>query len=793
MEENHTTSGVDISFFDKISFIILLGITFLAPLFFVPVAFISTQFGTSLLFAFGVITVIIIYIISSLASSSIDLPKPAKYVIGFTAIVPVVYILAGIANGFSRMSFFGYTFDISTVGFIVLAFAYLFLISILFREKNRIFYSYLAFVASSLIFSLFLLIRIIFGANVLVFGMFTNLTSTVVGSWNNVGIFFGIGAILSFLTYQMLSLSKIMKIILTVTLLLSLFFLALVNFGIVWIIVAVCSFLFILYSLFSSGTDFATTSWKKKLLQIPLYPFIVFVLSIIFVIWGTNLGGYLSKKFNVTNIEVRPSLSVTLDIAKNTLQSRPLFGSGPSSFVTQWSTFKPDDIVSTVFWNTDFTNGIGLIPTFAVTTGIIGVLSWLLFIGFFIYLGLKSIFVKISDSSLKYLITSSFFVSLYLWIMTFVYVPSTVIFILTFFFTGLFFASIYSARFTIVSPRAFSINPRTGFLSSLSMIVLFVASLLLGYGLFRNSQSLWYFQKSSYALNTIGDPDSSETYMKEAISAVPVDVYYRALSEIELVRLNRVVSQDAKKIKPEELQKRFSDVLSSAVKAGLAAKDADPTNYLNWISLGRVYDAVSVPELGIRGSYESASNAYGEALRRNPKNPGILVIFARLAATHKDLNLAKNYALQAVQTKPNYLDAYFLLSQIEVASGDIRGAIDATTASIVINPTDPGLLFQLGLLKYNMQDFAGAINALEKATTMTPDYANAKYFLGLSYEVTGQHDKAIKQFEDLKVTNPDSKEVDTILTNLKAGKPIFTNTETTKPEKAKKLPVKEKQ
>ena len=57
----------------------------------------------------------------------------------------------------------------------------------------------------------------------------------------------------------------------------------------------------------------------------------------------------------------------------------------------------------------------------------------------------------------------------------------------------------------------------------------------------------------------------------------------------------------------------------------------------------------------------------------------------------------------------------------------------------------------------------------------------------------GEHQKAIEQFEGLKITNPDSKEVEAILTNLKAGKPLFTNAENTKPEKGKTLPVKEKQ
>src|SRR4051812_10277834 len=118
---------------EKISYYILLGITFLIPIFFVPVTFISTQFGTSLLFAFGVILSLVIYILGGLTKGSVSLPNPAKYVIGFIAVVPIIYFLAGIANGFSRMSIFGYTFDIATVGFIILAFFYLLLVSLLFR------------------------------------------------------------------------------------------------------------------------------------------------------------------------------------------------------------------------------------------------------------------------------------------------------------------------------------------------------------------------------------------------------------------------------------------------------------------------------------------------------------------------------------------------------------------------------------------------------------------------------------------------------------------------------------
>jgi tetratricopeptide (TPR) repeat protein len=67
-------------------------------------------------------------------------------------------------------------------------------------------------------------------------------------------------------------------------------------------------------------------------------------------------------------------------------------------------------------------------------------------------------------------------------------------------------------------------------------------------------------------------------------------------------------------------------------------------------------DAVSVPQLNITGAYESAQLAYIEAIKRNPKNPGILMLLARLSATRNDLKQAEAYAQQAIQIKNNYLE-----------------------------------------------------------------------------------------------------------------------------------------
>ena len=126
--------------------------------------------------------------------------------------------------------------------------------------------------------------------------------------------------------------------------------------------VKVLSFVFILYRMFAGENGQfipSMSSWKFRLSKITIYPTIVLFLSLTLAIWGGSINAKLISQLGISNVDVRPSLSVTFDIAKNTLTNRPLFGSGPNTFVLQWLSYKPDAITSSIFWNTDFTYGIG--------------------------------------------------------------------------------------------------------------------------------------------------------------------------------------------------------------------------------------------------------------------------------------------------------------------------------------------------------------------------------------------------------------------------------------------------
>jgi tetratricopeptide (TPR) repeat protein len=195
---------------------------------------------------------------------------------------------------------------------------------------------------------------------------------------------------------------------------------------------------------------------------------------------------------------------------------------------------------------------------------------------------------------------------------------------------------------------------------------------------------------------------------------------------------------------------------------------ANPLNYLNYVYAAKVYG--SAAELKIQGGYERAVAAYNKALSINPTNPSIYEGLAKLEMTKGNKTKVREYASKALQVKTNYVPVITLLSQLDVADGNVSVAINRLQSLVSNYPNDPYIFFQLGLLKYNNGDYAGAASDLERSVRLIPDYANAKYFLGLAYDKLGKKDLAINVFESIAKTNPGNTEITNILNNLRAGK-----------------------
>ena len=780
--------------FERVSYISLLVGTFLLPLFFIPSGLVSFEFSKVLMIVLGTLISLAFWSLARIKEGRFEFPST---LLSLSALFVIfIYFLSSIFSGSKINSLIGHGFELGTLGLIIVGFVLMFMTSCIFRTKDKIFYSYIALFISFIVIFLFQASRLLLGADFLSFGIFKDVTFNMIGKWNDLGVYFGLIAILSVATIELAKLSKLMRFFLFFVSIASLFFMSLVNFKVVWFVIGLFSLIFFIYSVSLRRRDETakaenSSGGHKKVSYLVLF---FLVISTLFIIDGFRskhvVGDALAGYFNISQFEVRPSFQGTSEVLKASFKENPILGFGPNRFLNSWLLFKPDGVNNTVFWNFDFTYGVGIIPTFITTTGILGMISWIAFFGLFLYMGFKYIFIKINNPFSRYLVVSSFLAGLYLWIINVFYVPNAAIFFLAFFFTGLFIGALVNEN--LISIRSFTYlgNPRRSLISMPLLVLVVISSITGSYIYFQKFFSNVYFQKSLNSLNVAGNLDEAERFAAKAVSFSKNDSYYRLLSDIYLVRLSSLSSQ--KNIPSETLNSQFQSVFQNAVKNSKDAIDYDNTNYQNYLAAGRVYESV----IPIEGAYNLALENYGKALTLNPKSPLINLMLARLEVSNKNNAKAREYIMKSLQLKNNYTDAVFLLAQIEIAEGNIKDAIKLVEAGSTLTFDNPVVVLQLGNIKYSdkEKDYKGAAEAFEKALALNSSYSNSRYFLGLSYYNLGRKDDAIKQFELVQSLNPDNKEVELILKNLREGRAPFTNAAPPiddKPEKRKSLPVKE--
>ena len=306
-----------------------------------------------------------------------------------------------------------------------------------------------------------------------------------------------------------------------------------------------------------------------------------------------------------------------------------------------------------------------------------------------------------------------------------------------------------------VKKFSFLTDPRNSFFSILGLVVLMVGAASLTYVYVEKFTSIMYFSRGLNSTNTMESLAKSEGMMLRAISLDKNDYYYRSLSQVYLSEIGVLVND--KTISADVLKSNLQQLVNNAQQAAGLAVSQNPKQYLNYMNLGNVYSSL-VP-LSVTNSYESAVVAYNKALLLAPNNPSIPLAKASLEFANKNNSEARKFIKQALDLKPNYIDAIFFLVQIETNEGNLSEAIKQAELASQMAPNDATVFFRLGLLRYNSNDYKGAVSSFEQAVIKDNSYLNARYFLGQSYKKVGRKDDALVQFNILSKIVPDNQDV----------------------------------
>ncbi len=768
---------------EKVSFYILLVFVFLLPLIIAPL--IAFEFTKSFFVISVSVLLFIIFLLNILKEGRFDFPN--KIIFWPIVLVPLVFLLSSFFSLSFTKSFMGVGYETSTFIFVLVSFLLLFLITRFINTKIQIFYVYLVFFLSVLILSVFHLSRFVFGVDFLSFGdTFGSITSNTVGRWADLGIFFGTAVILSLMTLEELKFPRLMRVIILVTLILSVIMLATINVPLIWYFLSIFSLIYFVLSFSKANNKNSAVSLKvtsetsedsnenNQVKKTPSRKFsvsslVVLIFSVLFIFGGNFLSEEINNYYQITDLGAKPDFTTTLNIINETVSEKPVLGVGPNRFVNQWVIYKPDPVNRTIFWNVDFNHGFSNILTFVVTTGVLGILAWLLFFVLFIYLGFIFFFRLRVDKFSRYLGSSSFVTSLFLWVMNIMTIPGAVIWTLTFVFTGIFISVLLLNNFA--PSRELLIyngeNKKLEFVNVAIIVLFIIASLALVYYASQKAISYVYFQRAEVAVVENNFPQAQKM-LTEAIQRNPADLYFRRLSQLYLSRANVIVRQAQGQEFTEEENDQLVALLSAAIASAQNAVTKDRSNYGNYVNLGVVYRQALV--LGVTGSYEEAIKTFEIAKELNPKSPAIYLQIARTEIANNDLEKARENIARARDLKPNYTQAIFLLARIEISEGNIESAIQQARQALQTAPRNPIVHFELGLLYFNDGQYQQAVEAFERTLDLAPTYSNANYFLGLSYFQLGRIEESVQRFDVLIETVPGNEFLIRIRENIRAGR-----------------------
>lgn len=777
-------------FSDKFLYWILLGLAFLLPIFFVPGQFAAPEFAKMMLLEVGVLLATLLYALSRLRDGYVHIPKSLLLLV--SALIALQFVASAIASPSPMLSFIGSGYDLGTVNSFIMLFLLLYFGSVVFTDRDKILTLYASFLLSGTVVMVYHLFRHLFGPDFLSFGIFTSAILSPVGKWNDFSALAGGVLLIVLCTQYFFPTNKTLRVPAFILALLSLFFLVIIDFTILWFILFVITGLIVAYAIYEgerahkhakreaegSGVAHAHKPVHKRIAgHLPPFVTVVLVISFIYgsgisgLVWGAgqrSIAGTIGNWFHVspyTEVVLTPYM--TKEIVSGTLKTSPLFGTGPNRFSSSFLKYKTSDINQTQFWDSVFDWGVGRIPTYFGTLGLIGMALWLAFV-VLLFMKSRKVFALLGkDRIVGYLAFSLFILVLYFWSLAFFYLPNVSLFALGFLFTGAFLAFLVHEGVLSQYRLSFNDGSRSSVIITPVIVIVLVGVVSTGVLLYRQVASLVAYRNAQIAISS-NDLSLAKSELTSAAELSGRDIFYRGLSNIALLQLQSLPGSSLPQDQVANLANQYiGESRDNAERAVLL----DPTNSENYLQLGGVYDTLGA--LGIQNTADLARKNYDQALLLNPKSPRILFVLARTEFSAGNRVKAKEFLYRALAERPNYLEAISFIVQLELQDNNPGSAVAVLRSGVALEPTNFLLRFALGYLYYGTGAWNDALTEFESAVYLNPVYADAKYFLGLTYAQLGRRDDAIAQFTGVATLNPDNKDVQTIIRNLKAGRAPF--------------------
>ncbi len=381
--------------------------------------------------------------------------------------------------------------------------------------------------------------------------------------------------------------------------------------------------------------------------------------------------------------------STSWAIALESLKMSPFFGTGPGSYISDFTRFKPLAYNLTSLWNVRFASTSNYYLLLLTTTGIAGLAAFVFLISRLLKMGVK-LFRNVSENqgqnpapaaiiTAALLIISLFIMPASLTTL-FLFIVLLVITVVSFRLMGS--NLVHEANIDLVTASESGVKSPL-----LPWIFLGLVLLLIAPGIFtlsRNYLAEFYFQKSLVAAAK-NEGRNTYTNLSQAIRINPLKDSYRVvLSQTSLLLANSTAS---KKDLTDADRTVITQLIQQAIQEGKNAVSLNPTKASNSENLANIYQNLLT---FAQNANEWAVASYRQAISLDPANPNLYISLGGVYYASKDYDNAIRFFQRAAEIKPNHANAYYNLSAAYREKKDYQNAYSAMqTATGLIDQSGP--------------------------------------------------------------------------------------------------------
>ncbi len=694
-------------------------------------------------------------------------------------LIPIAMIMSTLFSPNISNSFFGKFISISNLVFFSSLILSIYIISAYIKNNGFKGWTWLIIFLGSLILTIPVMLAILL--------LRLNLTNSasyfiyLVSNWDIVAVISALVVVISLVYFETIASSPKQRLISLILIITHLILVSLIIIPDIWYAIALSSLGILIISCIHKKTD------KKIYNRLSFYIFIVALFfSVMFslankwnkaTIFTQKIADFSGKYAGINYSFVKPKFDLSFNLGMSKLKNGKIFGAGLNEFNNVWQKEKPQTILESPYWNTEFISSYSTMTTLFVTTGIFGILAILSVIIAILYGAFKEIKRKEENSNLnldeenRFYFLSSLALFLFSTALLFFFVNVGLSIILFAVSASLLSSHIMKWKDVKISEAGYLIF-FVGFLIVLSGSIVSI----------NRVRSANILNSASNSFQKDNDLDKLENSLLKAARVSNDDTNYRSLTQFYLYKTQQLIS--ASSTDQADLQKKVLNSLNNALESSKRAINIDSEDYNNYMSLGSVYSfSMNLDKQNKDAYYKQAKASYTEALNHYPKNPSIPLTLAQLDYSYnKDATSTMDSIKKSLEIKPNYSDAFYILSQLASQNNDREVALNYALKAIQSDPQNENAYVQFGILSLSTknptkEDLNNASIAFSTVLQANSNNATAAYYLAITLTLAKDYNNAKALADSLLKALPNEQKILELQSFIDAQEKNTSNTE----------------